>query len=210
MGHPCPKLRGYLGHQKLCGEASGSKQGISPLQGTARELFHNRQLQKCLPTFCTHRASGLMISRPGGRGYKARILSHKARSHGSTTASGLQVGNSGCSRAVSSLQAQALLPRHRDNAGPHLQSYLCFSFAAQSLCAVPFQLQGCKHVSAPLSSHSLSGAQCLSRTTNPPSTAVDSHCLQVCDTVSLGLNRARQSQETLAHGGGHGTPWRSK
>lgn len=59
---------------------------------------------------CTHRTSGLRISRPGGRGYKARILSHKARSQGSTTASGLQVGNMGCSSTASSLQPQELLP----------------------------------------------------------------------------------------------------
>lgn len=132
--------------------------------------FHISQLQQSLPTLCTHRTSGLMISRPGGRGYKARILSHKARSHGSTTASGLQAGNSGCSSAASSLQAQALLPLHPDNAGPPLGNHLCSPFAAQSLHAVPFQLQVWKHISATLSTHSLSGTQPLTSEQNhqPP------------------------------------------
>lgn len=79
---------------------------ISTLEKSQESMaFHTRQLQQSQPTLCTHRTSGLMISRPGGRGYKARILSHKARSHGSTTASGLQGGRFG-------LQQSCELPIH--------------------------------------------------------------------------------------------------
>lgn len=139
IGHLWPKSKGYLGHHKLCGEASWSKQGTSPPQRTAKEAWHARkhdtsQLQQSQSTLCTYRTSGLMISRPGGRGYKARILSHKARSHGSTTASGLQAGNSGCSSAAASLQAQGLLPLHPDNAGLPLDNHLCSSCCTVAPC----------------------------------------------------------------------------
>lgn len=76
---------------------------ISSLEHSqGNRAFQPSQPQQALPTLCTHRTSGLMISRPGGRGYKARILSHKATSQGSTTASGLQVRNSGCSNIIPS------------------------------------------------------------------------------------------------------------
>jgi len=131
----------------------------TPENSQGSRALHSSQLQQPLPTLRTHRTSGLMISRPGGRGYKARILSHKARSHGSTTASGLQVGHWGCRRAAPSLQAQELLPLPLDSAGLSLGNHLCSPSTAQSLHAVTFQLQVWERVSATLSSHSHFGAQ---------------------------------------------------
>lgn len=101
MGHLWPKHKRHWQQQwgVLLFQALPVLPTLENSQGS--RAFHPSQPQQSLLTLCTHRTSGLMISRPGGRGYKARILSHKATSQGSTTASGLQVGNSGCSNIIS-------------------------------------------------------------------------------------------------------------
>ena len=56
MGHPWLKSKGYWGHQKLCGEASWSKQGISPPRRTAKEAWHFTPASSsspCLPSALT-------------------------------------------------------------------------------------------------------------------------------------------------------------
>lgn len=93
------------------GRLPSHSRALSPPQRTAKAAGHSPQPAPAVPAApCAHRTPGLRISRPGGRGYRARILSHRARSQGSTTASGLQVGNTGCSSTASAPQPQELPP----------------------------------------------------------------------------------------------------
>lgn len=121
---PTAKVQGMLG---ILGAVQGGflVKAMCPPQRTAMEAISCQPVPAAL---CAYRTSGLMISRPGGRGYKARILSHNARSQGSITASGLQGGDSHSSTAVTlspSFQApemphqqNTLLPQKRNAAVP--------------------------------------------------------------------------------------------
>lgn len=169
-GPPVAKAQGTLGTpEAVWGVFLLQADHISTLENSqGSRAFHPSQPQQSLLTLCTHRTSGLMISRPGGRGYKARILSHKAMIQGSITASGLQVRHSGYSNIIPPGSSPAT-PACAQQPSP------------QSPHAIPFQLQVWEETYLSHSKHSLSRAQ-------PLTPEEDLQCLNSTSVVTKSLS----------------------